>query len=314
MKDKKIAVILPAYNEESTLEDTIAAFGKELPKAEFLIIDNNSSDHTKRIGLESIQKHSVQGRVITEYRQGKANAVRRAFAELDADLYILSDADTTYPASEVHNLIEMLEKESLDMVVGDRLSQGIYGKENKRLLHSTGNNLVKKLINFLFDVKLRDVLSGYRVFSRKFVKNYPVLSSGFELEIEMTLHALDKRFLIREIPISYKDRPAGSFSKLRTLRDGYRVLNTIFWIFKDYKPMHFFGFLSGLAFVASILSGIPSILDYIQYRYVYHVPLAVLAVGLMVVSILCFSIGLILHTVAKIQRFNFELQLLKEKF
>ncbi|TGK18953.1 glycosyltransferase [Leptospira fluminis] len=311
MKSKKIAVILPAYNEEITIRETILAFYKELPQAEFWIVDNNSSDRTNSIATETLKKNKIKGKVLSESRQGKANAVRKAFFHADADIYVMTDADTTYPAEEVHKLIGALETEELDMVVGDRLSQGIYHKENKRRFHSLGNNLVIAIINLLFGAKLKDAMSGYRVFSRKFIKNYPVLSSGFELEIEMTLHSLDKRFAIREIPISYKDRPAGSVSKLNTISDGYRVVNHILWIFKDYKPMHFFGFLSVLSLLAAVAAGAPAIVDFLRYRYVYHVPLAVLATGLMVVAVLNFSIGLILHTVSKIQRFNFELQLLK---
>ncbi|EQA37648.1 glycosyltransferase, group 2 family protein [Leptospira inadai serovar Lyme str. 10] len=313
MKDKRIAVIIPAYNEEITIRETILSFYKELPNAVFWVVDNNSKDKTNLIATETFKKHKIKGSVLFENRQGKANAVRKAFSLADADVYVMSDADTTYPADEVRKLTDELVKNELDMVVGDRLSRGDYGRENKRMFHSLGNQLVIRLINFLFSVKLRDAMSGYRVFSRKFVKNYPILASGFELEIEMTLHALDKRFAIREIPIQYKDRPSGSFSKLNTFRDGYRVVNNILWIFKDYKPMHFFGFLSVIAFIAAIASGSQAVWDYWKYKYVYHVPLAILATGLMIASILNFSIGLILHTVAKIQRFNFELQLLKYK-
>ncbi len=307
----KIAIILPAYNEEQTIEQSILDLYKELPEAYFVIVDNNSSDTTQEIALGILKEHNINGKVIFEPRQGKANAVRTAFLETDADIYIMSDADQTYPAEEVHTLIQEFELQGCDMLVGDRLTNGRYGKENKRRFHSTGNYLVLNLINFLFDSKLKDPMSGYRIFSRRFVKNYPVLSSGFELEIEMTLHALDKRFRMHEVPISYKDRPRGSFSKLNTLRDGYKVVNRILWIFKDYKPMHFFGFFSLVCAGMSLSAGIPPITDYIQFKYVYHVPLAVLATGLMLLSWLNIGIGLILHTVSKIQRTNFELSLLR---
>ncbi|TGK04222.1 glycosyltransferase [Leptospira langatensis] len=311
MKEQRIAIIIPAYNEELTIRDTILAFFKELPKAEYWVVDNNSSDKTRDIAVDTLKKNKILGNVLFEPRQGKANAVRKAFTQADADIYILTDADMTYPAEEVHKLASLLQEEGLDLVVGDRLSQGVYGKENKRPFHSFGNHLVINLINFLFGVQLKDAMSGYRVFSRRFVKNYPILATGFELEIEMTLHALDKRFAMKEVPIQYKDRPEGSFSKLNTIRDGYRVVNNILWIFKDYKPMHFFGFFSFISGVFSLVAGFPAILDYIRYKYVYHVPLAILATGLMLFSWIQIAIGLVLHTVSKIQRTNFELALLK---
>ncbi|PJZ65138.1 glycosyl transferase [Leptospira wolffii] len=307
----KTAVVLPAYNEELTIEKTILSFFRELPQAMFVIVDNRSSDKTFEIAKKTLEEYKIRGTVLYEPRPGKANAVRTAFYETDADIYIMSDADLTYPADEIHALLAEREGKSLDMLVGDRLSNGRYGKENKRPFHSTGNRLVLSLINFLFGSKLKDPMSGYRVFSRKFVKNYPVLASGFELEIEMTLHALDKRFRIGEIPIAYKDRPQGSFSKLNTIRDGYRVLKHILWIFKDYKPMQFFGFFSVVTAGLALVAGYPAIMDYIRFRYVYHVPLAILATGLVVLSWIQISIGLILHTVAKIQRTNFEHSLLR---
>lgn len=306
-----LAVILPAYNEELTIEKTILAFFRELPEAKFVIVDNRSTDRTFELANNVLKENRIRGVVLQESRKGKANAIRKAFSEIDADLYIMSDADLTYPAEEIHVLLEEWRRTGADMLVGDRLSNGRYGKENKRPFHSAGNRLVLGLINFLFGSKLKDPMSGYRIFSRKFVKNYPVLASGFELEIEMTLHALDKRFAIAEFPITYRDRPEGSYSKLNTLSDGYRVLKHILWIFKDYKPMHFFGFFSAAFAFLALLAGVPAISDYIRFRYVYHVPLAVLATGLMLLSWINISIGLILHTVSKIQRTNFELSLLR---
>ncbi|AYV55133.1 glycosyltransferase family 2 protein [Leptospira kmetyi] len=311
--NQKITVLLPAYNEELTIADTILSFFKELPKAEFIVIDNNSKDRTNEIAKATLKKHKIKGKVVSEFKQGKANAVRKGFASSYADCYVMVDADMTYPAEEVHKLIEAREDGDYDMVVGDRLSGGSYKKENKRMFHSFGNNLVIRLINFLFAVKIRDAMSGYRIFSNRFVRHYPILSKGFELEIEMTLHVLDKRLSYLEVPVRYLDRPKGSSSKLNTIRDGYSVVKNILWIFKDYKPMHFFGFIAGAAFLASLCVGFPAILDYIRYRYVYHVPLAILATGLMIGSMINFSIGLILHTVSKIQRFNFELEIIKWK-
>ncbi|PJZ26074.1 glycosyl transferase [Leptospira hartskeerlii] len=311
MKPFPLVLVLPAYNEELTIEKTILEFYKEIPHAYFVIVDNNSKDRTTEISKNVIEEHSILGEVLFEPRQGKANAVRAAFTKIDAETYIICDADLTYPAFKIHSMIETLKENDLDMLVGDRLTEGDYGRENKRRFHSTGNKLVLTLINFLFGTKLKDPMSGYRVFSRRFVKNYPILSSGFEIEIEMTLHALDKRFRVGEISVPYKDRPPGSFSKLNTIRDGYKVVKNILWIFKDYKPMHFFGFFSVASGILSLVAGIPPILDYIEYRYVYHVPLAVLATGLMLFSWIQIAIGLVLHTVSKIQRTNFELKLVQ---
>ncbi|WP_367897353.1 glycosyltransferase family 2 protein [Leptospira sp. WS58.C1] len=311
MKPIPLVLVLPAYNEELTIEKTILEFYKEIPNAYFVIVDNNSKDRTSEISKNVLAEHTISGEVIFEPRQGKANAIRSAFTKIDAEIYIMCDADLTYPAFKIHTMIQALKEKDLDMVVGDRLSEGDYGRENKRRFHSTGNKLVLTLINFLFATKLKDPMSGYRVFSRKFIKNYPVLTSGFEIEIEMTLHALDKRFRLEEISVPYKDRPAGSFSKLNTIRDGYKVVQNILWIFKDYKPMHFFGFFSVLSAALSIAAGIPPVIDYIEYKYVYHVPLAILATGLMLFSWIQISIGLILHTVSKIQRTNFELRLIQ---
>ncbi|WP_244282929.1 glycosyltransferase family 2 protein [Leptospira neocaledonica] len=311
MKPFPLVLVLPAYNEELTIEKTIIEFYKEIPSAYFVIVDNNSKDSTSEISQRVLLEHSILGEILFEPRQGKANAVRTAFNKVDAEIYIMCDADLTYPASKIHSMLQTLKEKDLDMLVGDRLSEGDYGRENKRRFHSTGNKLVLTLINFLFATKLKDPMSGYRVFSRRFVKNYPILSSGFEIEIEMTLHALDKRFRLEEISVPYKDRPAGSFSKLNTIRDGYKVVKNILWIFKDYKPMHFFGFFSVVSGILSLAAGTPPVLDYIEYRYVYHVPLAVLATGLMLFSWIQIAIGLVLHTVSKIQRTNFELRLIR---
>ncbi|TGL59454.1 glycosyltransferase family 2 protein [Leptospira sarikeiensis] len=311
MKTYPLALILPAYNEELTIEKTILEFYKEIPHAFFVIVDNNSKDNTSQISKNTLLEHSIRGEVIFEPRQGKANAIRTAFSKIDAEIYIMCDADLTYPASQIHSLLHELKEKDLDMLVGDRLSEGDYGRENKRRFHSTGNKLVLTLINFLFASKLKDPMSGYRIFSRRFVKNYPVLSSGFELEIEMTLHALDKRFRLGEVSVPYKDRPAGSFSKLNTIKDGFKVVQNILWIFKDYKPMHFFGFFSLISGILSLVAGCFPVSDYILYKYVYHVPLAVLAVGLMLFSWIQIAIGLVLHTVSKIQRTNFELSLIR---
>ena len=221
------------------------------------------------------------------------------------------DADMTYSAKDIHNLMSPVKSKTADMVVGDRLSGGDYRRENKRSFHGFGNALVRTMINLLFRSRLKDIMSGYRVFSREFVKNYPVLCEGFEIETEMTLHALDKRFRIVEIPVEYNDRPEGSVSKLNTVNDGIRVIKTIFTIFKDYKPLLFFGSFSLLFFIFGLIDGIPVIIEYFETKFITKVPSAILAMGLVLVSLLSFSIGLILDTVVKIHKFNYELQLNK---
>jgi glycosyltransferase involved in cell wall biosynthesis len=253
------------------------------------------------------------GTVISEKRQGKGMAVRKAFNEIDADYYVMVDADMTYDPEEVHTLLKPVVDGEQDMVVGDRHSSGMYKSENKRKFHNFGNSLVTKIINMLFKSSLVDILSGYRVFSRRFVKTFPITCAGFEIETEMTLHALDKRFQVKEIPVNYKDRPEGSFSKINTFSDGIRILRTIMWVFKDYRPLLFFGSLSLLFAVLGILMGLPVLYEYIEYKFIYRVPSAILATGLMIFSLLFFGIGLILDTVAKFQRFNYELHLLGGK-
>lgn len=303
---KEIAVVLPAYNEALTIKETILAFSKELPQAKIVVVDNNSKDDTAQIAQSTLEEYSINGIVLFEDIQGKANAIRHAFNVIDADIYIMSDADMTYPASQVHRLIEPIRKYHYDMVVGDRDINGAYKKENKRSFHNFGNNLVKTMVNKLFHANLSDIMSGYRAFSRKFVKNYPILVEGFELETEMTLHALDKKFKIKEVLIDYQDRPEGSESKLNTFRDGFKVLWTIFTIFRHYKPLMFFGFLSLFFILLSIISGMPVFYDWFTYKYIYHVPLAILATGFAVLSMIFLSLGLILDSIAYQSRLAFE--------
>ena len=218
---KKIAILIPCYNEEITVAKVITDFKKELPDALIYVYNNNSTDNTLQIAYEN-------GAIVkNEYRQGKGNVVRNMFRDIDPDVYVLVDGDNTYPANMVHQLIKPILMETADMVVGDRISNGTYKKQNKRLFHDFGNGMVRNTINRLFKTNLKDVMSGYRAFSRTFVKNIPILSKGFEVETEMTLHALDKRFIIKEIPIEYKDRPNKSKSKLNTFTDGYKVIKTI---------------------------------------------------------------------------------------
>jgi len=231
------------------------------------------------------------------------------FRDIDADIYVLVDGDDTYPAKFAHKLIEPIAKGDADVVIGDRHTNGTYKNENKRPLHNFGNNLVKVLINKLFKADLNDIMSGYRVFNRKFVKTIPVNSTGFEIETEMTLHTLDKRFLIKEIPIKYRDRPEGSYSKLNTFSDGMRVLKTIFWVFKDYRPLTFFSIVSLIFFIFGLIIGLPVIDEFIKTSYVEKVPSAILATGLMLFSVISLFSGFILDTIVKQHRENYELYL-----
>jgi glycosyltransferase involved in cell wall biosynthesis len=306
----RIAVILPAYNEEITIRDVILAFHTALPEAAIYVVDNNSRDRTAEIAQRTLAETGAKGAVLSERRQGKGHALRRAFHAVDADAYLLSDADLTYPAERARDLLRPILDCSADMVVGDRHSGGDYSEQNKRRLHGFGNNLVRGLINLFFRSELKDIMSGYRAFSRSFVKNYAILVAGFQIETDMTLHALDKRFRIVEMPVEYVDRPAGSVSKLNTLSDGLRVLSTIVQILRYYRPLAFFGTFALAAMLLGVAAGIPVLRDWIEFRYIHHVPLAILATALEVVAMVLLSIALVLDSLARQQRQNYELHLL----
>lgn len=305
MENKKIAILIPCYNEEKTIAKVIKDFQKELPEAQIYVYNNNSSDSSVEI-----VKQFPNVILRNEYNQGKGNVVRRSFREVDADIYVMVDGDDTYPASTVHDLIKPIQDEEADMVVGDRLSNGTYKKENKRKFHSFGNLLVRRTINLLFKANLKDIMSGYRAFNKIFVKNIPILSSGFEVETEMTLSALDKKFRIKEIPITYKDRPRGSKSKLNTIKDGTLVLKTILTMFKDYKPKSFFILISLILLILGIIVGLPVIIEFLKTRYITKVPSTVLATGLILMSAMSLQSGLILDTIIKANKEKFELNLL----
>lgn len=306
----KVALIIPAYNEELTIKEVIKKFHGKYPEAYIYIVDNNSSDKTNKYSKEIFNKLRCKGDVIFEKRQGKGNALRKAFLEIDADIYVIVDADLTYSERDFNSLVDPVINDECDMCVGNRHAQGIYSKINKRKFHNFGNIFVKGLVNLFFNSKLNDIMSGYRAFNRKFIKNFPIISEGFEIETEMTLHALDKRFRIKEVPVSYSDRPDGSVSKLNTINDGIKVLKTIFTIFKDYKPFSFFSILSFLLFGFGLFMGLPVIIEFIKTKYITKVPSAVLASGLMIISILFFTVGCILDSIIKLHRYNYELQLL----
>jgi glycosyltransferase involved in cell wall biosynthesis len=307
----KIIVCIPAYNEELTIVATIKSFHKELPEAEIWVINNYSNDKTEELAKQLFIELGCKGGVLNEGRKGKGNALRRGFLELDADIYLVTDADFTYPAERARDLIAPISNGYADMVVGDRLSGGHYGNENKRPFHSLGNKLVCKLVNYLFRAELLDIMSGYRAFNRRFVKSYPILVEGFEIEVDMTIHALDKRFRILEIPIEYKDRPIGSFSKLNTLSDGKRVLLTIAKIFRYYRPLVFFFGMAIFFGLAGLITAIPVFEDWITKRYIFHVPLAILSAGLEIVASLMLCVGLILDSNANQNRAIFEQELLR---
>ncbi len=305
----QIAVIIPAFNEDKTIAKVIEDFYKELPEAFFCIVNNNSSDMTEKSAQEALNKTGSPGKILFEKRQGKANALRRAFQEIDSDICIVVDGDATYSALEINKLLQPVINNQADMIVGDRLSSGVYKNQNKRAFHNFGNQLVKNLINFIFKSSLNDIMSGYRVLNRKFVHNFPILKQGFEIETEMTLHALDKRFRILEIPINYFERPQGSKSKLNTFSDGYHIVKTVLQLFKDYKPMQFFLFLCLFCVILGLIMGIPVIIEYIKFKYVYKIPSAILSTGLMILGMFFFSTGLVLDTVVKIHKFDYELKL-----
>jgi glycosyltransferase involved in cell wall biosynthesis len=303
----KLALLLPAYNEEQTVEATIRSFHAFLPHASIWVIDNCSTDATQTIARSTILSIGCSGGVLFEGRKGKGNAVRCAFRAVEADVYVLADADSTYPAEQAPALIDLILNNVADLVVGDRISSGYYDSQNKRYLHGFGNRLVRFLVNSLFKASLNDIMSGYRVMSRRFVKSYPILVEGFEIETDMTLHALDKRFRIKEIPVSYYNRPVGSASKLSTFSDGFRVIFTIMNILRYYKPLVFFGGLGICISALGFIIAIPVFDDWLQYRYIYHVPLALLSTGLEIVAVLMLTVGLILDSISHHNKLSFEL-------
>ncbi len=299
---EKIAVLLPAYNEEITIQKVIRDFQTVLPQADIYVYDNNSKDRTNELAREA-------GVFVKfEPRQGKGNVVRSMFREIDADYYIMADADDTYPAAEVEKLLAPLRSGMADMTIGDRLSNGTYSQENKRGFHDFGNNLVKYLINSLYKGSYNDIMTGYRGFNRLFVKTFPVLSPGFEIETELSIHAMDKRFKLVEVPITYKDRPEGSESKLSTFSDGFKVLKMIFSLFKDYKPLVFFSILAFSLFLVGLIIGLPVIAEFANTGLIDKLPSAVLATGFMILAGLFFIAGIILDTVVRQNRMQYELE------
>jgi glycosyltransferase involved in cell wall biosynthesis len=291
-----IAVLIPCYNEAATIGKVVQDVKKTIPEAEIYVYDNNSSDDTAAIAA------SMGATVVSETRQGKGNVVRSMFKDIDADIYAIIDGDNACPAECIHDLIKPVLNKKADMVIGERMSNGSYGKENSRAFHGFGNNLVRRLINILFRSKLKDIMGGYRAFNRYFVKTFPITSKGFEIETEMTIYALHNNYRIAEVPMTFRDRPVGSVSKLNTYRDGFKVLKIIFLLVKDYRPLLFFGMFSIIMAIIGLIIGTKPVLEYLNGGYVYRVPSAILAAACEIVSLLLFSCGLILDTTVKHQK------------
>ena len=286
--DKKIAVVIPCYNEELTVGKVITDIRNTLPEADIFIFDNNSTDRTSEIA------RSLGTVVVKEKRQGKGFVVQSMFRKIDADIYVMVDGDDTYDISRITDMIEMVSTDNADMVVGNRLKT--YTTHAFRPLHTFGNKLVRLLINKLFKSNLRDIMSGFRIMNRTFSKNINIMSSGFEVETEMSIKALKYGYVIKEMDINYRERPVGSISKLNTVKDGLLVLKTIFIIFKDYKPLLFFSVSSAILLLISLLSGFVVIKEFLETRYITHVPLAIFASGTMILSIILFVTGVILDS------------------
>lgn len=298
----RVAVLIPCYNEELTIKKVINDFRHELPDADIYVYDNNSKDRTNEIATK-------EGAIVKkEVLQGKGNVIRSMFIDVDADVYIMVDGDDTYPADEVHKLIAAVE-DGYDMAIGDRLSNGTYAKENKRGFHGFGNNLVRNLINSLFSANVHDVMTGYRGFSKRMVKTMPVMSPGFQVETEMTAFCLANRLKIVEIPIIYRDRPEGSFSKLNTFKDGFRVIITLFDLAKDYRPLLFFGLISLIALIFGLIIGIPVLVEFSATHYITKVPSAILASALVIVAIIMLAVAIILDSLKNNAERSYQYQL-----
>ena len=306
MKGPKVAILIPCYNESQTIAKVINDYKEVLPEACIYIYDNNSTDGTDIIA-------SKNGAIVRyETRQGKGNVIRSMFADIDADAYLMTDGDDTYPAEYARAMVDEVLIHHVDMVIGDRLSS-TYFSENKRAFHGFGNKLVRSLINSLFSSNVVDIMTGYRAFSHKFVKHFPVLSKGFEIETEMTIHALDKNFILKEISVAYRDRPLGSASKLNTYSDGLKVLKTIFILFRDYKPLYFFSILSLIVFVIRGAMLFPILMEYFDTGLVPRYPTLIVAGFIILFSMLLFSVGLILEVVVKKHRQLYEILLINGK-
>lgn len=299
-----VAVLIPCYNEALTIGKVVDDFIRVLPGARVYVYDNNSSDGTAQIARE-------HGAIVRkESRQGKGNVIRQMLRDIRAEYYIMVDGDDTYPAERATELLAPLVRNEADTVVGDRLSNGTYGEQNRRAFHGFGNDLVRWLIGALYGFHYSDVMTGYRAFNRVFAETLPILSSGFQIETELSIHAADKGWRIVQMPIEYRDRPEGSESKLRTVSDGLKVIGMIFSLFKDYKPLGLFSIMSALCIVVGLALGVPVIVEFAQTHLVERLPTAIVAVSLCGLGMLLLVCGLILDTVVKGHRRDWELRVL----
>lgn len=296
----RIAVLIPCYNESKTIAKVVHDYKAALPEADIYVYDNNSKDGTDSIAAEA-------GAIVRyERRQGKGNVIRTMFREIDADCYLMIDGDDTYPSENAAEMCRLVLEEQVDMVIGDRLSS-TYFEENKRPFHNFGNSLVRGLINKLFHADVKDIMTGYRAFSKPFVKHFPVLSQGFEIETEMTIHALDKNFYLKEVPVQYRDRPDGSVSKLNTYSDGFKVLMTIARLFREYKPFVFFSIVALLFVLVAIVMFIPVLIDYLETGLVPRFPTLIVSGLLALLGFMFFFCGVTLDVVARKHKQLFEI-------
>lgn len=298
----RIAVLIPCWNEAKTIGKVVRDFREVLPEATVYVYDNNSSDGTAALA-------EAAGAVVRhEYMQGKGNVIRRMFGEIDADCYIMADGDDTYPAESAREMADRVLFHQADMVVGDRLSS-TYFEENKRPFHNFGNALVKKSINLLFENNIKDIMTGYRAFSYRFVKTFPVLSRGFEIETEMSIHAVDKNMQVENVIIEYRDRPEGSISKLNTYSDGMRVLRTIGRLFATYRPLRYFGTIAAVLFTVAAVFFIPVLAEYIETGLVPRFPTLIACGFLAIAAVQAFFAGMILNNLYRRSRQEFEIRL-----
>ena len=302
----KIAVLIPCYNEERTVEKVVADFQRALPEAVVYVYNNNSTDRTAELAEKA-------GAVVrNEYKQGQGTVIRSMFQDIEAACYIMADGDDTYPAEAARELADRVLHHGADMVVGDRLSSTYY-TQNKRPFHNFGNALVRWGINLLFDNDIKDIMTGYRAFSYEFVKTFPVLSQGFEIETEMSIHAVDKNMQIENVVIDYRDRPEGSVSKLNTYSDGFKVIRTIFRLYRSYHPLGFFGIIALLLAILSLLFFVPIVGEYVHTGLVDRFPTLIVCGFTMIAAIQSLFTGLTLDTLRKKDRQDFEMELLRAK-
>lgn len=303
----KIAVLIPCYNESSTIEKVVKDFKAALPDAVIYVYDNNSTDGTDEIARNA-------GAIVRyEYKQGKGNVIRRMFRDIEAECYIMVDGDDTYPAEFAPKMVESVLSRNADMVVGDRLSSNYYQK-NKRRFHNVGNSMVQKSIRNLFKVDIKDIMTGYRGFSYMFVKSFPVISKGFEIETEMSIHAADKNMAIENVVVEYQERPNGSVSKLNTFSDGFKVIKTIVDLFRTYKPLSFFGIISVILFLLGVGFVIPVLVDYFKTGFVNRFPTLFVCCFVILTAIISFFSGLVLQTITWKNKQDFEMQLNSVKY